>query len=107
MRRHSPLGVSAPRPGRRGETADEAIELVTALGPAGEILRLQGERAVHMHAQVDTALKEGLADMQTPEGVLARRLDVDRLGRQPGLSVHLFGPLAEGKDNWQRHGKQS
>ena len=54
-----------------GGTVDEAIELVTALGPAGEILRLQGERAAHLHEQVDDALKAGLADLATPEGVLA------------------------------------
>src|SRR3954453_21146320 len=39
-----------------GTDLDEAIELVTALGPAGEILRLWGERAEHLHDQVHSAL---------------------------------------------------
>jgi SAM-dependent methyltransferase len=54
-----------------GADVDQAIELVTALGPAGEILRLQGERAAHLHGEVDAALKGGMADMQTADGVLA------------------------------------
>jgi ubiquinone/menaquinone biosynthesis C-methylase UbiE len=52
-----------------GADMDEAIEMLMALGPAGEILRLQGERAAHLHGQVDDALREGLADMLTPQGV--------------------------------------
>jgi SAM-dependent methyltransferase len=45
-----------------GADIDEALELVMALGPAGEILRLAGERAAHLHGQVETALREGLAE---------------------------------------------
>jgi ubiquinone/menaquinone biosynthesis C-methylase UbiE len=52
-----------------GADIDEAIELLMALGPAGEILRLQGDRATHLHGQVHEALRAGLADMLTPEGV--------------------------------------
>jgi ubiquinone/menaquinone biosynthesis C-methylase UbiE len=52
-----------------GADIDEAIELLMALGPAGEILRLQGDRATHLHEQVHEALRAGLADMLTPEGV--------------------------------------
>ncbi|MGA8363905.1 MAG: class I SAM-dependent methyltransferase [Solirubrobacteraceae bacterium] len=44
---------------------DEALELVMALGPAGEILRLAGDRATHLHGQVETALREGLAEFAT------------------------------------------
>jgi len=55
-----------------GEDVDEAIELVTALGPAGEILRLAGDRAAHLHGQVDAALREGLAEFAGPEGVIAQ-----------------------------------
>jgi ubiquinone/menaquinone biosynthesis C-methylase UbiE len=54
-----------------GDDLDEAIELVTALGPAGEILRLQGERAAHLHGEVDAALRAGLGELQTPDGVMA------------------------------------
>jgi ubiquinone/menaquinone biosynthesis C-methylase UbiE len=45
-----------------GSDLDEALELVMALGPAGEILRLAGERAAHLHGQVESALREGLAE---------------------------------------------
>jgi ubiquinone/menaquinone biosynthesis C-methylase UbiE len=48
-----------------GRDLDEALELVMALGPAGEILRLAGERAAHLHGQVETALREGLAEFAT------------------------------------------
>jgi ubiquinone/menaquinone biosynthesis C-methylase UbiE len=45
-----------------GKDLEEALELVMALGPAGEILRLAGERAAHLHGQVQEALREGLAE---------------------------------------------
>jgi SAM-dependent methyltransferase len=54
-----------------GRDLDEAIDLVTAIGPAGEILRLQGERAAHLHGRVREALREGLAEYAGPEGVWA------------------------------------
>jgi SAM-dependent methyltransferase len=54
-----------------GSDMDEAIEVVTALGPAGEILRLQGERAAHLHGQVNQALRDGMADFAGPDGVRA------------------------------------
>jgi SAM-dependent methyltransferase len=54
-----------------GGTVDEAIDLVTALGPAGEILRLAGDRAKHLHGQVHEALREGLAEYQRDDGVWA------------------------------------
>jgi ubiquinone/menaquinone biosynthesis C-methylase UbiE len=45
-----------------GKNLEEALELVMALGPAGEILRLAGDRASHLHGQVEAALREGLAE---------------------------------------------
>jgi ubiquinone/menaquinone biosynthesis C-methylase UbiE len=45
-----------------GRDLDEALEFVMALGPAGEILRLAGDRAAHLHGQVQDALREGLAE---------------------------------------------
>ena len=42
-----------------------------AMGPAGEILRLAGDRAAHLHGQVDAALREGLAEFAGPDGVRA------------------------------------
>jgi ubiquinone/menaquinone biosynthesis C-methylase UbiE len=45
-----------------GKNLEEALELVMALGPAGEILRLAGDRAAHLHGQVEAALRAGLAE---------------------------------------------
>ncbi|HEX4188837.1 MAG TPA: methyltransferase domain-containing protein [Solirubrobacteraceae bacterium] len=54
-----------------GRNLDEAIDLVTALGPAGEILRLAGDRAAHLHDRVHEALREGMAELADGEGVSA------------------------------------
>ena len=54
-----------------GADLEEAIDLMMALGPAGEILRLQGDRAAEMHAPVRAALREGMADLVTENGVVA------------------------------------
>jgi SAM-dependent methyltransferase len=51
-----------------GTTMDEAVDLVMSLGPAGEILRLQGDRAAHLHRQIDAALREGLAEFVRDDG---------------------------------------
>jgi ubiquinone/menaquinone biosynthesis C-methylase UbiE len=45
-----------------GKDVEEAREMVMAIGPAGEILRLAGDRAAHLHEQVEAALREGLAE---------------------------------------------
>ncbi len=54
-----------------GRDVDEAIDLVMSLGPAGEILRLAGDRAAHQHADVDAALRAGLAEFAGPDGIRA------------------------------------
>jgi ubiquinone/menaquinone biosynthesis C-methylase UbiE len=53
-----------------GETLDDAIDLVMSIGPAGEILRLQGDRAAHLLPQVDAALREGLSEFVRDDGTL-------------------------------------
>ena len=54
-----------------GHDVEEAIEFVTALGPAGEILRLAGDRAAHLHGTVHEALRAGLAEFETEDGIRA------------------------------------
>jgi ubiquinone/menaquinone biosynthesis C-methylase UbiE len=54
-----------------GKDLGEALELVMALGPAGEILRLAGDRAAHLHGQVEAALREGLAEFAVGGELLA------------------------------------
>jgi SAM-dependent methyltransferase len=51
-----------------GKDADEAIEMVMSIGPAGEILRLQGDRAAHLHGEVRDALREGLSEFVREDG---------------------------------------
>jgi SAM-dependent methyltransferase len=53
-----------------GRDADEAIDLVMSLGPAGEILRLAGDDAAHLHGDIDVALREALAEFTRPGGEL-------------------------------------
>jgi ubiquinone/menaquinone biosynthesis C-methylase UbiE len=53
-----------------GRDVQEALDLVMALGPAGEILRLAGERAAHVHEEVEAALREGLSEFTGPDGAL-------------------------------------
>jgi ubiquinone/menaquinone biosynthesis C-methylase UbiE len=53
-----------------GSDVQEALDLVMALGPAGEILRLAGERAAHLHDEVEAALREGLSEFVGPDGAL-------------------------------------
>jgi SAM-dependent methyltransferase len=53
-----------------GRDMEDAIALVMALGPAGELLRLAGDRAAHLHEEVHAALREGFADYERPDGSL-------------------------------------
>jgi ubiquinone/menaquinone biosynthesis C-methylase UbiE len=54
-----------------GRDVDEAIDLAMALGPGGEILRLAGDRAAHLHGEVQQALRDGLGEFATPDGLWA------------------------------------
>jgi hypothetical protein len=54
-----------------GSNIEEAVQLVMSIGPAGEILRLAGERAAHLHEPVADALRDGLAEWAGPDGVMA------------------------------------
>lgn len=58
-------------PIKGGNDVDEAVRLTMDLGPAGEILRLQGERAAHLHEPIRQALREGMAEFAGPDGVFA------------------------------------
>jgi SAM-dependent methyltransferase len=58
-------------PIKGGTDIDEAVRLTMDLGPAGEILRLQGERAAHLHEPIREAIREGMAEFLGPEGVMA------------------------------------
>ena len=53
-----------------GKDMDEAIEIVKAIGPAGEILRLLGDRAQEYLPTVDAALRESFAEFQREDGTI-------------------------------------
>ncbi len=58
-------------PFKGGDNVEEAVDLTMDIGPAGEILRLQGQRAAHLHEPIRQALHEGMAEFATPDGVFA------------------------------------
>jgi ubiquinone/menaquinone biosynthesis C-methylase UbiE len=51
-----------------GRDVDEAVDLVMSLGPAGEILRLAGDAAAHLHGEIDAALREAIGEYARPGG---------------------------------------
>jgi SAM-dependent methyltransferase len=51
-----------------GDDLNEAVEFVMSIGPAGEILRLAGERAAHLHEPVAAALREDMSKWARPDG---------------------------------------
>jgi SAM-dependent methyltransferase len=71
-----------------GSDLEEALELVMALGPAGEILRLAGDRAAHLHGQVEAALREGLAEFAVDGELLAPASTWIVTARAQGQQAH-------------------
>jgi SAM-dependent methyltransferase len=56
---------------KTGEDLEHAVDLVMSIGPAGEVLRLWGDRAAEVRPRVRAALLEGMADMVRDDGVYA------------------------------------
>jgi SAM-dependent methyltransferase len=54
-----------------GDDLDQAVEFNMALGPAGEVLRLWGDRVDEIRPQIADRLRKTLADLETPNGVYA------------------------------------
>jgi len=54
-----------------GRDLDHAVEFATAIGPAGEVIRLAGDEAEKIRPQIEAALHEGLAEFDGPDGVVA------------------------------------
>jgi len=51
-----------------GNDMDEALQVVMSIGPAGEILRLLGDRAQEYLPTVDAALRESFSEFQREDG---------------------------------------
>jgi SAM-dependent methyltransferase len=54
-----------------GRDLDEALEFVMALGPAGELIRINEERGERERPRIAAALREAFADWQQPDGSIA------------------------------------
>jgi SAM-dependent methyltransferase len=54
-----------------GESLEHAVDLVMSIGPAGEVLRLWGDRVDEIRPRVRAALLDGMADMARADGVYA------------------------------------
>lgn len=59
------------RPIFMGADIDEAVDVVMALGPAAEVIRLSGDKADAIRAELRSALRDGLREFETPDGVYA------------------------------------
>ncbi|MGI8874185.1 MAG: class I SAM-dependent methyltransferase [Egibacteraceae bacterium] len=59
-------------PIRIGADIEEAIACVTALGPAGEAIRLAGAEAERIRPRIETALRHALSEVAGPDGVRDR-----------------------------------
>ncbi len=58
-------------PLRMGEGLGRAVAFSLTIGPAGELLRLWGERADEIRPRIETEVRDALADLETPEGIVA------------------------------------
>ncbi len=56
---------------KTGDSLEHAVELVMSIGPAGEVLRLWGDRVEEIRPKVRAALLAGMADMVGDNGVYA------------------------------------
>lgn len=54
-----------------GRDLDEAVQFATALGPAGEVLRLAAADAERVRPLLESALRDALQDLARPDGVWA------------------------------------
>jgi len=54
-----------------GTDLDHAVEFNMALGPAGEVLRLWGDRVEEIRPKIAAELRESLAEFDGPDGVFA------------------------------------
>jgi SAM-dependent methyltransferase len=53
-----------------GHDLDAAVELTMALGPAGEVLRLWGDRVDEIRPKIAAEIRAALAEFEGPDGVL-------------------------------------
>jgi SAM-dependent methyltransferase len=54
-----------------GDDLDHAVEFSLAIGPAGEVLRLWGDRVDEIRTKISREVRQALAEFDGPEGVIA------------------------------------
>ncbi len=52
-----------------GMTLDDAVDMVTSIGPAGEPIRVNEERGAEVRPEIEAAIREEFADQQADDGV--------------------------------------
>jgi len=57
-------------PIKLGDDLDAAVEFTMALGPAGEVLRLWGDRVDEIRPKISAEIRAALAEFEGPDGVL-------------------------------------
>jgi SAM-dependent methyltransferase len=60
--------LRSDQPMRLGDTAEDAIGLAMAIGPAGEVLRLAGDAADELRPQIEGALREMVDEFGSGDG---------------------------------------
>jgi SAM-dependent methyltransferase len=58
-------------PIRIGDSLDDAVEFSLAIGPAGEVLRLWGDRVEEIRPKISREIRKALAEFDGPDGVFA------------------------------------
>jgi len=58
-------------PMKVGKDLDQAVEFGMALGPAGEVLRLWGDRVDEIRPEIAAKIRTAIADFEGPDGVYA------------------------------------
>jgi ubiquinone/menaquinone biosynthesis C-methylase UbiE len=58
-------------PLKLGDDLDAAVEMTMAIGPAGEVLRLWGDRVDEIRPRIAAEVRAALADFDGPDGVVA------------------------------------
>ncbi len=72
-------------PYRIGADLDAAVALALAIGPAGEVMRLAGDDAVRLRPEIEAAVREQLAELETADGVIATSSCWIVTARTPGV----------------------
>jgi len=54
-----------------GRDLGQAIEVVMAIGPAGELIRLAGDQAEEIRPKLEAELRDAYADLEREDGVWA------------------------------------